>query len=93
MNRMRLLGMRAHSDFSHNEREKLLVSIFHLGLSDQELAILQAIATLFTSAEAKRRARENESAKKKQGFRSGTRTAYLPITRTNSLKVKRPDTN
>ena len=35
MNRMRLLVMRAHPDLSHNERERILISNFQLGLRDQ----------------------------------------------------------
>ena len=64
MNRMRLLVMRAHSDLSHNERKRILVPNFQIGLRDQKLETLLAIATLSTSAEAERKATESKSAKK-----------------------------
>ena len=64
MNSMRLLVMRAYPDLSHKEQERILISNFQLGLRDQELATSLAIATLSTSADAERKAREGESAKK-----------------------------
>lgn len=61
---MRLLVMRAHPDLGHKERKRILVTNFHLGFRDQDLAALLAIATITSSAEAELRDKEGKSAMK-----------------------------
>ena len=64
MKRMRLLVMRAHPDLNHKERERILISNFHLGLRDQELAASLKVASMTTSAEVEQKATDGESARK-----------------------------
>ena len=72
MYRVRLLVIKAHPSLGHQQRERILVTSFLLGLHDRQLASSLAVAKIQTAAEAERLAAEGEAVRKDQRGRKSS---------------------
>ena len=66
MHRVRLFVLKAHSDLSHASHERILVTIFLVGLYDRQLVSSLAVVKIPTAADAERLAAEDEAVRRDQ---------------------------
>ena len=77
MHRARLLVLKAHPDFAHVPRERILITSFLLGVYDRQLALSLAVDKIQTAADAERLAAEGEAVRRDQRFGRSTNN-FLP---------------
>ena len=78
MHRVRFLVLKAHPNFEHSARERILITSFMLGLHDKQLASSHAVVKVQTAAEAERLAVEGEAARRDQKSRMSSGNYLLP---------------
>ena len=102
MHRTRLLVLKAHPDYAHASRKRILITSLLLGLYDRQLALSHAVVKIQTAADAERLAAEGEAVRRDQRSRRSTinflpegprawtpRSLKSPRTRSPSTKKKR----